>query len=224
MTLDVSQTAARHARITPVSWRSWLLPISGMIALIGYFGSWVGHPVAGLVVSGLDLAEYVKFLPATRSGEIPIWREGFYLPLLAVSLAFSFSAFRTELGYGGIGRGLLLAIATVAALNMLPPAWTPALLRTSEFRQQTVFMGLCIAAALTSPFLALLPRAPVKWGITLLAVAAILQPTQAFLRILPEIAELYHAPLRPGWGMLLTTIGLIGLALAGWPQFRGARR
>ncbi|NJN84002.1 MAG: hypothetical protein HC802_18155 [Caldilineaceae bacterium] len=54
-----------------------LLPIAVLVALAGYFGPWVDHPVAGLVVTGLDLGEYVKFLPVILSAEIVLWREGF---------------------------------------------------------------------------------------------------------------------------------------------------
>ena len=75
---------------------------------------------------GLDLGEYVKFLPSVRSGQVQLWREGFYLPLVAVSLAFSLFAYRRELRYPRWLRLLFLAVAIVAALNLLPPAWTPA--------------------------------------------------------------------------------------------------
>ena len=50
--------------------------------------------VAGLVITGLDLGEYVKFLPAVRNGVISIWRQGFYIPLVAVSLSCSLIAYR----------------------------------------------------------------------------------------------------------------------------------
>jgi len=40
----------------------WGLPAGLVMAFIGYFGAWVDHPAAGLVILGLDLAEYVKFL------------------------------------------------------------------------------------------------------------------------------------------------------------------
>ena len=52
-----------------------LIPVGGVVTLVGYFGAWIQHPVAGLTVTGLDLAEYVKFLVPVRTGEITLWRD-----------------------------------------------------------------------------------------------------------------------------------------------------
>ena len=49
------------------------------------------------MITGLDLAEYVKFLPQVASGEIAVRREIFYFPLLAASLSASLLANRREL-------------------------------------------------------------------------------------------------------------------------------
>jgi hypothetical protein len=147
-----------------------------------------------------------------RSGEIALWREGFYLPLLAVSLAFSLCAFRKEWEYGWPARFFLLALTVIAALNILPPAWTPALLLTPEFRLQTAGIALCLLAMLTSPFLALLPRRIISLLIALLALSAIWLPVQGFLRVLPDISQLYNRPLQPGWGLAIMSVGLLELA------------
>jgi hypothetical protein len=129
-----------------------------LLAFAGYVGAWVDHKAAGLVITGLDLGEYVKFLTPVRRGEVTLWREGFYLPLVAVSLGASLLAFRAELRYAWPVRALLLALAGVAALNLLPPAWTPARMMTDEFRQQALALIGCLAALAFSPLLALLPR------------------------------------------------------------------
>ena len=50
----------------------WLTPAACLFALAGYFAPWVDNRVAGLVITGLDLGEYVKFLPAVRNGVISI--------------------------------------------------------------------------------------------------------------------------------------------------------
>ena len=131
----------RRLRSTTLS--RWLLPVGGLLALIGYFGPWVDHRVAGLVVTGLDLGEYVKFLPGVRGGEVIIWRHGFYLPLLAVSLACALSAYHRQLHYGWTIRTPLLAAGAIAAFNMLPPAWTPARMLTPEFRLQVNCPASC---------------------------------------------------------------------------------
>src|ERR1700741_4715779 len=103
----------------------WLLPVALVLALIGYFGPWVAHPVAGLVITGLDLGEYVKFLPEVREGTIAIWRPGFYAPLVAVSAAALLAAYRRDFGFAWWLRYPLLALTAIAAFNLVPPAWTP---------------------------------------------------------------------------------------------------
>jgi hypothetical protein len=194
--------------------RRALIPLAVLVTLAGYFGPWVPHRAAGLVVLGLDLGEYVKFLPAVRSGEIALWRPAFYLPLLAVSLALSLYAFRPELRYGWPVRALFLAGAMVAALNMLPPAWSPAVLRLPEFRTQVIWIGLCLAAALVSPLLAVLPRWAAAGATALLALPALLLPAVYFLRVLPPISSLYNYTVTPGWGPWVMGAGLILLAAA----------
>ncbi len=190
----------------------WGLLSGALMTLAAYFGPWVPHPVAGLVVSGLDLGEYVKFLPPVINGEISIWREGFYLPLVTVSLALSLCAFRRELAYHAAVRALLLALAGVAALNMLPPAWTPGLLRTPEFRLQTAAIAACLSALLASPLLALLPRWTPALFVTALSTATLYFAIIQFSRVLPAIEALYNQDIQHGWGFWLLPVGVILLA------------
>ena len=206
-------------------WTVWLLPLGGLVTLAGYFGPWIDHPAAGLVVTGLDLPEYMKFLPSVRNGSLTLWRQGFYLPLVAVSLAWSLGAFRRDLGYGWLMRIVLLIGAAVTALNLLPPAWTPALLRTPEFRAQALVMAACLGVALVSPFVALLPRQVSGAIITLLATWTLWTPLRGFLRLLPDISLIYNAPQQPGWGAYLMSAGLLVLIAVGvllcWPAQEG---
>lgn len=193
----------------------WLIPLGGIFTLAGYFGPWVNHRVAGLVIMGLDLGEYVKFLPEVRNGQITLWREGFYLPLAAVSLTFSLSVFRKQLGYHWLLRAFLVAVAIMAALNMLPPAWTPGRLVTPEFRWQTTVMIICLAAVAISPFLALIPPRMSAALVLALCGLALWFPIHDFLSVLPLISGLYHHALQPGWGMVVMACGLIVMAGAG---------
>ena len=192
----------------------WLIPLGGLLALAGYFGPWVDHNVAGLAILGLDLGEYVKFLPDVRSGQISLWREGFYLPLVAVSLTFSLYTFRPELRYRWPVRALLLATAAVAALNLLPPAWTPQRMLTPEFHQQAIALVICLTAMAVSPLLALLPR----WMAALLAATlcglAAVVPVWQFGRVLPAIGVLYNHVLWPGWGVVTMVVGLVLVAVS----------
>ena len=238
----------------------WLLPAGALCTFAGYVQPWIDHKAAGLAVLGLDLGELVKFLHPVQQGEIRLWREGFYLPLVAVSVSLSLNAFRrdsqTLTSAGAEGRGTeddesspryswpiriaYLLFATVAALNMLPPAWTPLQLVTPEFRLQAVAMFLCLGLVAFSPLVGLFqsPRAlfaslgetgdnsqrrgcawQVLWGIALvrglvlvlLAGAAIYFPLAQFQQVFPTLAELYGQPPEIGWGPALTVAGLTGL-------------
>ncbi len=192
----------------------WLLPVSAVLVLAGYVGPWIPHPAAGLVVTGLDLAEYVKFLDPVRRGALGVWRQGFYLPLVAVSLTLILYAYRRDLGYPWPIKIALLGIAAVAALNLLPPAWSPGLLITAEFRLQTATLLFCMGMAGISPILALLPRTVPALIAGGLAFAALLVPITQFLRILPPIADVYGSTIALGWGVWLLCVGLVGMMAA----------
>jgi hypothetical protein len=213
-----------HAPAKPSSWTAhfwrWAIPAGAILTLCGFFGPWVNHRVAGLVILGLDLGEYVKFLPPVRSGEIALWREGFYLPPVAVSLSLSLVLFRRELRLHWAVRALLVAAAIVAALNLLPPAWTPPRMLTPEFRLQAAGIGLCLLAVALSPLLALLPRRVTSALIALLALASLL-PFWQFARVLPPIAELYNQPLTPGWGIYVMALGLAVLLAGAYGLWAG---
>ena len=136
----------------------------------------------------------------------------------------SLSAFRTEMRYTWPARAALLAIAAITALNLLPPAWTPSLLLTPEFRIQTALMLACLGLMLISPLLALLPMTIAYSIVTLVAAAAIWLPVSQFLTVLPGISELYRRDLSPGWGMVCMAAGLAVLALAGWVETLGCAK
>jgi hypothetical protein len=196
--------------------RRWLLPAGLLLALAGYFSPWIDHPVAGLVITGLDLGEYVKFLPDVRSAAISIWRQGFYAPLVAASTAALLAAYRADMAYPWWLRAPLLVLAAIAALNLVPPAWTPARLLETEFLLQTACLFVLLAGVATSPFLALLPRLLVVLLVTSLVAVAIVAPLHGFFRVLPVIEELYNRPLTAAWGLWAMVCGLLITAIAYW--------
>lgn len=201
--------------------QKWLLPLGILIMLLGYFGPWLNHHVAGLVIMGLDLGEYVKLLTTVRSGQVSLWREGFYMPLLTASIVSSLYAFARDEDqnhlYHWIARALFIIVSIVAALNMLPPAWAPWKLRLPEFQLQSSLILLCFAMMLISPFLGLIPRVVRAIVTTVLALGSIWFPLSGFLRVLPNISDLYNSAQRPGWGMYVMVLGLLLLIMGAWP-------
>ncbi len=184
-----------------------------ILAAAGYWGPWVSHRAAALVIPGLDLAEYVKFLPEYRSGRLHVAREGFYLPLLTLSLALSALSWRESVRWPTALRvvGWLASIST--ALAMLPPAWSPAVLRLPEFRVQVIAIGICLAAAIIMP----LWRRRISWlawAITVLSIVAAVIPIGQFLAIRPALDRIYGRPIAVGWGPGVMAIGLTLLAIS----------
>jgi hypothetical protein len=212
MTSTLRPTTAAEPSSVP-AWLRLLLPLAAVVTFAGYVGPWVPHAAAGLVVTGLDLAEYVKFLHPIRSGELSVWREGFYLPLVAVSIALSFSAYRRDLRYPWPVKLLFLGLATIAALNLLPPAWSPAVLSSPEFRLQTLVLVSCLGTVSISPILALLPRSFLGWIPAGVGLAALIVPVVQFWRIQPAIETIYTHAITPGWGVWTMILGLFVLSL-----------
>lgn len=198
----------------------WLLPVALLLTLTGYFAPWVNHRAAGLVVTGLDLGEYVKFLPSFRDGTISVWRPGFYAPLVAVSAAALFASYRPRFHYHWTIRSLLLLLTAIAALNLVPPAWTPSRLLEPEFRLQTASLLILLAGTALAPFMALLSDRLAAFLVTLLVTAGIMLPLYGFFQILGEIQNLYGQPLAASWGVWLMTLGLLLVAISYWQLLR----
>lgn len=181
------------------------------LGVIGYYGPWVPHKAAGLVIIGLDLAEYVKFLPDVIAGRVVLIRELFYLPLFASSVSAALLAGRRHLPRWS--RALLALISLPLAAAMLPPAWTPAVLLQSEFRLQVVVILFCWLLVAAVPITRYLPNRLVLSIILLLSLAAAIAPAWGFLQVHPGIEALYRRPLPPGWGFLIGTAGFLAAAL-----------
>ena len=191
--------------------RVWLPIIAaGLVGLAGYFGPWVTHHAVGLIVSGLDLGEYVKFISQAPAGLIAARREIFYLPLFAGSLMASLLASRRTLPRW---LRILLGLGAIPlALAMLPPAWSPASLRLPEFRLQTAVMLFCLLMAPAVIVTRRLPDRLVLVLISALAIPTAILPAWGFLQVRPAVAELYRQPLSLGWGFWAELIGFLFVA------------
>ena len=188
--------------------RVWLPVLAGTaLGLAGYFGSWVAHRSAGLMVTGLDLGEYVKFIPQVIAGQIFIRREVFYWPLCAGSIIASLLASRRALP--GWLRILLALGAIPLALALLPPAWSPALLALPEFRLQSGALLFCLMMIPAIAVTRFLPDRVILGLIGLLAIPAAVLPAWSFLQVKPAIEALYRHPIRPGWGFWAGAIGFL---------------
>jgi hypothetical protein len=202
---------APHARTT-----SFLLVFALLIGIAGYWGPWIAHRTAALVLIGQDLGEFVKFLPEVRNGSIPMLRQIFYLPPFCACCILALLAASPTLRYHWIVRALLLLTIPPLSLAVLPPVFSIPVLRSDEFRLQVFGVILCWALI---PATLLLRRVPAFLQMFLIGMLALLGALPAlwqFLVILPAIRTVYHAPIHIGWGPIATALGFLTVAFLGF--------
>jgi len=191
-----------------------LLPLGWLLSATGYCAPWVAHSTAGLTLGGVDMAEFVKFLPPAQDGSLVVVRQLFYLPPVAVVVAIAFFAWSRTLRYSWPFRWLFLVSAVALSVQILPPAWSPASLLTPEFRLQTAALVLCWLLLASSWILGRLP-AWVGGGLSAtLALAAAALASWQFELAKPAIDAVYRRPVAVGWGFFAMIAGLMVMAVA----------
>lgn len=189
---------------------SWLLALGLLLAGIGgAFGPWVNHNSVALQLTAPGLAEFVKFLPEIRLGQLNIERLYFLLPLFVAMLTIPLIAANQKLALPAWLRWLLRLAVIPLALASLSPVWTPVILATPEFRLQTILAGLAIALALISPLFKTLPLKPLALILIITGLAATSLPWQQFNLIRPALEDVYREPIRLGWGWGLMVAGFV---------------
>ena len=184
-----------------------------VLALIGYWGPWVNHKAAALVLSGLDMSEYVKFLAEVKQGTKPVVRELFYLPLLAAALCLALLSADERANYSLWMRRLMLIAAIALALIVLPAY--PFILQapaSAEFRWQFASSVLCLLFIIGCRFHRF--SSPVTaWLVIGFALVGIVPPLWQFFSIRGAISRVYGRPVELGWGLGLTAAGFLIVAL-----------
>jgi hypothetical protein len=202
----------------------WLLPVGWALAAIGYFGPWIAHETAALTVTGVDLAELVKFVPGVADGSVPVSREVFFLPPVAVVISVAILIGSRELGYPWPFQALVLGLAIPLSLQLLPPAWAPTTLLTAEFRLQTAALGLCWLLLGSFWLLGRLSLALRSGLSTALGLAATALPLWQFITVKPAVDSVYGTPVTPGWGLFACLAGLALMATTGAALFLDNRQ
>lgn len=203
-----------------------VLGVTGLAWAMAVWGAWIPARAVALRIPGVDMAEAVKFLPAVRAGQVHIWREGFLLPQVTLSLFLAFHAWQRRWPFPPWLRILLQMMAAAVALSMLPPAWTPALLRAPEWRLQVQLILLCLAFAALSPVLRFVPARVADALLAALGIAAALVAISGLTQVWGEFERVYDTPLRYGvgvWGLGLGSTGLLVLFGEGWRAQREKR-
>jgi hypothetical protein len=199
-----------------------LLLLALIAAIAGYFGPWVWHPAVVFRYSADDLAEFVKFMPAVRSGQVAITRELFFLPIWLASIGLAL-----WLGQYAKNRlvrwmvGLLVIYAAIWPMPMYP--FILEAYRSPEFGVQ--FWGSVLAVVLCAAALMLGTRIADRWRALMWIAIGLIGATVAplhFVRLKPALDELHGWSMSVGWGIAATVIGFAAVAMIGaWQGWRG---
>jgi len=193
-----------------------LAPLGIALVLVGYWGPWVNHKAAALVLSGLDMAEFVKFLPEVQAGTEFMIRELFYLPLLAAALCLALTGGNQYLHYPLWARGIMVTMAIVLAMIVLPPyPFIVQALNSGEFRRQFLMGVGCLAIIGGVLFYRRLPRTAVAALLVIVSLAGAIPPVWQFLSVRNALDRLYGQPIHIGWGLWLMLAGLVIVAGSG---------
>lgn len=191
-----------------------LLPVGWVLAAVGYFGPWIAHQAVALTLSGVDMGEFVKFLPSVVDGSLQVTRQLFYLPPFTVVVSIALLSSLGDLNYPWPLRMFMLLLAIPVSLQLLPPAWAPSILLTAEFRLQTIALGLCWLLLAASWLLGRLPSWLVGSLSAGLSLGALILTSWQLLVAKPAIDEVYRVPPAIGWGVFLCLAGLALIAAA----------
>ncbi len=199
---------------------TWMLkrfvPLGIALVLVGYWGPWVNHKTAALVLSGLDMAEFVKFLPGVRAGTEFVIRELFYLPPLAAALCLALIGSSRLWRYPLWARAIMVIVAIVLAIVVLPPyPFILQALSSDEFGRQFSMAAGCLAVIAASLLYRRLPRAVVAGLLIIVSFAGAIPPLWQFFSIRSALDRVYGQPIHIGWGLWLTVAGFLVVAGAG---------
>ena len=184
--------------------------------LIGYLMVWLPQPVVGLSFTGVELGEWVKFLPEVRAGEIAPGRNLFYLPPITLALMMIL----WSAGWSGRRwqtwalRGLAVLVALLAFPALEALRFEP----VGEWILRLGLVTLVVIMAILSSATDGLVKEPLvrgSWiGIVLLALIGLLLPTWAYLSVRPVVSNLFRGEVGIGAGVWLNAAGHLALLAA----------
>ncbi|MGW8318871.1 MAG: hypothetical protein ACWGPS_06450 [Candidatus Promineifilaceae bacterium] len=193
-----------------------LLRLGFTTILLGYLLVWLPQPVVGLSFIGLEMGEWVKFVPQVRAGDMWLGRDAYYLPPITLGLMLAFWTAEWSGQRWQTWAARLLAIF-VAMLSF--PALEVVLEEgPKEWLLRLLLVGLVAIVAMSAGLLA---RAAgkryreLRRGLFLiLGLGGAILPLWTFLAMRPAIEGLLGADFGSGPGVWLNTAGHLLIVLA----------
>ena len=189
-----------------------------VIGVVGYLTVWLPLAPNALRLIGLEMGEWIKFLPQVQAGETPS-RNLFYLPPITMGTAIMLLTVRWpgRRVNSWLARGLGLLVAMLAFPSVEAIRFESA----TEWRLR---LGLVAGVALVGLLMVWAARLPRPVPYTLLIIVALvgaILPTWAYWAIRPVIAFWVKLPVGIGPGVWLNLAGhlsLVAAVLASWWQ------
>lgn len=225
---------AHRSGLGKQTFAQYLLLAGLLLAAASYWAPWVDHGAAALKLTGQDMGEFVKFLPASqevieseRGGQVP--RQLFYVPPFACTVCLTLLVVNKTLAYPRWLRVAILGCAALLLLGLLPPVWGhPKELLTGEFRLQGYTLILGLVLVLGHGLFQDIPLHSLALVVSTLSLFALIAAQGAFWRVRPRLWAAYNTPtLALGWGLWLqiaawaAAIGL-GAYIYQWTRVRQA--
>ncbi len=196
---------------TGMEWLGRATLVTLMVAWFGIWGAWLPHPVVGLRVNALDLAEWATFLPEVREGMLRFLPEALRL---ALSLAVIALGIQAGSALSRWRQWLVRALGLLPCLLMLPPY--PHVLQlwwSDSYGLRFTVASFGLLGVVASPWLSRLPAMTGEIISGLLVVASAALGLGAFLMLRRLFVTYYDTQLTLGWGIAFFLAGLTLAAL-----------
>lgn len=190
------------------------------IALVGYFGPWIGHPSATLAWNAYDLFDVLRPLPEIETGALTVNLYTLRLPLVGLALGLPLILIEARWLWRVAAAlvGMALAIATFPPYPYIVTAW-----RTPGWN---VPFWWGVAALIGAPLLAWLAptlRAVRRWAAPVWFAFTFIPAIVTFNRLRPALQTLHAVPVHAGWGFWMCLSGFLLMAVLTLRK-RSARR
>lgn len=195
--------------------RLGVLFVAWMVALVGYFGPWIGQKAAALAWNAYDLFDLLRLLPEIETGALSLYLQALRLPLVGLAVLLPVILAETN-GFWRLIGGLLgagLALSTLPPYPEIVDAW-----RTPGWRIPFWWGVGAMIASIAAIWIAPKLRR-YRWWLTLAWIAVTGLPAVATMRrLMPAIRNLYITQVNIGWGFWLCMLSFCILGLMTWAQ------
>lgn len=196
------------------------------LILLGYLMVWLPQPVNGLSFIGLEVGEWVKFLPQVKSGEIVPGRNLFYLP--PITLGLMILMWTVEWPERRWRTWLMRAVAVLVTFLAFPSIEVILNEPEDQWLLRILLIGAVSGVMLLVP---ILKRGNInrtstaaRLLIVVLGLAGVIFPTWAYLALRPVVGELFRSSVGFGPGLWMNSIGHLIAVIAALSLLNVARQ